>query len=306
MDRGIPVSGNEDIELYMRTYYSLLRSSGEVEIRSLEETHSGMGASLHQEANSPNLDMSAFVYSAMRLPACITQIRLILLGQSGEVFARRGYPKIEFWSVVKARARRRKIFFDGQETLAVFINSISDIDDLIPMLTTYQIEWNKMHDKLLHIGAASKPDFTERDYQAALSLDNEDFDRLQQLWKDDLLANLRAVAQSRKRFAFNLLAGSRTDYRRATQSWWQNVMNKCNTSDVHDRPVYFVSSNMHALPNLLSRYSGLIKDELLAFLEENNPEGLYEEYQQLSQSDPPGNTENLFYYVMRKYLRTPA
>ncbi len=305
MDRGIPVSGNEDIELYMRTYYSLLRSSGEVEIRSLEETHSGMGASLHQDANSPKLDLSAFVYSAMRLPACIAQVRLTLLGQSDEVFSRRGYSKVTSWQLVKARARRRKMFFDGDETLAVFINSISDIDDLIPMLTTYQIEWNKMHGKLLHVNAADRPDFTDDDFQAALELNDADFDRLRQLWGDDLLKNLRATAQRQMRFAFNLLAGSRTDYRRATQEWWLNVMRKCQVPKVHNRPVYFVSSNMHVLPNLLSHYSALIKDELLAFLKEKNPEGLYEEYQR-TQSDLPGNTENLFHYIMRQYLRTPA
>ena len=306
MDRRIPVSGNEDIELYMRTYYSLLRSSGEVEIRSLEETHSGMGASLHQDANSPNLDLSAFVYSAMRLPACIAQVRLTLLGQSEEVFSRRGYANVASWQLVKARARRRKMFFDGAETLAVFINSISDIDDLIPMLTTYQIEWNKMHGKLLHANAAGRSDFTLDDFQAALDLNDAEFDRLRQLWGDALLKNLRAAAQRQMRFAFNLLAGSRTDYRRATQGWWLNVMKQCQVSKVHSRPVYFVSSNMHVLPNLLSHYSALIKDELLTFLKQENPEGLYEEYQRLTQNTPPGNTENLFYYIMRQYLRTPA
>ena len=39
-----------------------------------------------------------------------------------------------------------------------------------------------------------------------------------------MLASLRTIAQKRKHLAFNLLAGSRTDYRRATQGWWQNVM----------------------------------------------------------------------------------
>ena len=34
MDRTVPSSGNEEIDLYLRTYYSLLRSSGEVRIRS--------------------------------------------------------------------------------------------------------------------------------------------------------------------------------------------------------------------------------------------------------------------------------
>ena len=177
MDRRTPSSGNEEIELYIRTYYSLLRSSGEVEVRSLEETHSGMNASLHQGAASPELDLAAFIYCAFRLPPCITDVRLVLLGQSAEVFNRGGYPNIEEGKVFKATARRRKMFFDGKETLAVFINSISDIDDLVPLLTTYQIEWNKMHDRLAHRGFTppAQEQSTLAEYQHELRLSDEDF-----------------------------------------------------------------------------------------------------------------------------------
>ena len=38
--------------------------------------------------------------------------------------------------------------YDGAGTLAAFIASASDIDDLLPILTAYQIEWNKMHELL--------------------------------------------------------------------------------------------------------------------------------------------------------------
>ena len=39
MDRTPPAAKSDEIELYLRTYYSLLRSTGPVRIRSLEETH---------------------------------------------------------------------------------------------------------------------------------------------------------------------------------------------------------------------------------------------------------------------------
>jgi hypothetical protein len=198
------------------------------------------------------------------------------------------------------------MFFDGQEKLGVFINSISDIDDLIPMLITYQIEWNKMHYRLLHGGAAGKTGLTEGDYQTVLELSDEDFAKLRQIWGNQLLDNLRYLAQNEKRFAIRLLAGSLNDYRRATQGWWQNIMSQCGVPGVHDRPVYFVSSNMHAFPNLFSSYSQLIKDELVAYLKEINSENLYQEYQRLTQTATPGGSENLLYYVMRKYLRTSA
>ncbi len=307
MDRATPNPGNEEIDLYLRTYYSLLRSSGEIEIRSLEETHSGMNASLHQEADSPELDLAAFVYCAARLPPCITQVRLVLLGQSADVFSRGGYPNVEQWTVFRAAARRRKMFFDGQETMAVFINSISDIDDLIPMLTTYQIEWNKMHARLAHVGFKGEPDQAlAADYQAELGLNEADFARLRQIWGDQVLAHLQRVSRGQKRFALRLLAGSLTDYRRATAGWWQSVMAQCPIPDLRQRPVYFVSSNMHVWPNLLSNYAGLIKDEVVTFLNEANPENLAEEYRRLRETQTPGALENMLYYVMRRYLRTPA
>ncbi|RME50186.1 MAG: hypothetical protein D6796_03490, partial [Caldilineae bacterium] len=306
MDRAIPVLGNEEIDLYIRTYYSLLRTSGEIQVRSLEEVHSGMNASLHQGANSPEIDVSAFLYSALRLPPCITQIRRVLLGQSAEVFARRGFPRVESWLLVKARARRRKMFFDGEETLAVFINSVSDIDDLIPMLTTYQIEWNKIHFKLVHAGLQDKGEAGEAAYRTALGLSDEDWARLQQVWGDRLLETLACVSRAEKRFAVRMLAGSLNDYRRATQGWWRSVMQTCDVPGVHDRPVYFISSNMHALPNLLSTYARQIEEELVHYLQTENPEGLYEEYRRLKEGSSPGGRDNLLYYVMRKYLRTPA
>ena len=52
MIRTVPETTSEGIELYIRTYYSLLRSSGDVRIRSLEETHEGMKSSLHMKAES--------------------------------------------------------------------------------------------------------------------------------------------------------------------------------------------------------------------------------------------------------------
>ena len=129
MDRQVPSVESEEIELYVRTYYSLLRSTGEILVRSLEETHAGMNSSLHPGADEPELDVSAFVYSSLRLPPCIIRVRLIVLGQSEEVFERRGrYTDVRDWQPVHAPARRRKMFFNGKDTLAAFIASVSDID----------------------------------------------------------------------------------------------------------------------------------------------------------------------------------
>jgi hypothetical protein len=318
MLRDIPSRGSEEIELYMRTYYSLLRSSGDIRVRSLEETHSGMKSSLHIGADSPLPDISAFVYSVMRLPQCMPHVKLVLMGQSDEVFDRRGYPDVEKWHPVTAHSRRRKMFYDGRSTLAAFIASISDIDDLIPMLTAYQIEWNKLHDRLTgtptlrrieaHVARQQLLQADEvGDVASTLDISADDFVKLQAAWGAALWTNLLQVGQERKDMALRLLAGSRTDYRRATDGWWYTISQKIERyidGDLYTRPVYFVSSNIHSLVNLLSGYALAREEELASFLQEVNPENLRRDYQRLKKdTGQPGELENLLYYTLGKYLR---
>src|SRR5207248_10738751 len=84
-------AGKRDVELYIRTYNTLLRSSGEVSLKALVQAHYNIDSSLHPEARSPYPDMSAFIYSVLRLPAAIVHCNLVLLGQSEEVFQQQGF-----------------------------------------------------------------------------------------------------------------------------------------------------------------------------------------------------------------------
>ena len=68
MERQAPVAPADEIERYVRTYTSLLRSSGEVRVRAFEESHAYSGSSLHAGAVEPTPDVSAFAYAAARLP----------------------------------------------------------------------------------------------------------------------------------------------------------------------------------------------------------------------------------------------
>jgi hypothetical protein len=145
MERKVPSTASEEIELFLRTVYSLLRSTTDVEIRTLEEVHVAMNSLLHPNARRQSPDTSAFIYSLLRLPDCLTQTRLVVLGQSSAVFERAGYGNVESWQSVLARARRRRCFFNGHDTLACFIASRSDIDDVLPGLTAFQVEWNKLN-----------------------------------------------------------------------------------------------------------------------------------------------------------------
>jgi hypothetical protein len=317
MDRAIPSRGNEEIELYIRTYYSLLRSSSDIRVRSLEETHSAMGSSLHIGADSPTPDVSAFVYSVMRLPQCLPDVSLVLMGQSEEVFDRRGFPDVDKWQPVTAHSRRRKMFYDGKGTLAAFIASVSDIDDLIPMLTAYQIEWNKLHARLVespllvrieeHV-AGRRPLAPDEVGEVVdrLAVPADDFVKLQGAWGPELWPNLLRVGRAPKDLSLRLLAGSLTDYRRATDGWWrtieQEIAQALDTGLLY-RPFYVVSSNTHSMANLLTGYVQAIEPELAAYLDRVNPENLRHHYKRLQARTAQDALENLLYYALSKYLR---
>src|SRR5512138_2113552 len=97
MNRTVPRATTEEIQLYRSTLYSLLRSTAEIKIRTLEGTHTSMNSLMHPGARDSTPDTSAFIYSAMRLPACILETRLVVLGQNASVFRQGGFPNVEEW-----------------------------------------------------------------------------------------------------------------------------------------------------------------------------------------------------------------
>lgn len=318
MDRTTPVAHNEEIELYLRTYYSLLRSSEPIRIRSLEETHAAMDSNLHHDASSENLDISALVYAALRLPICVHSTELVVMGQMDTVFLRAGYD-VNTWTVVRARARRRKFYFDdASNTLAAFISSVSDIDDMIPCLVAFQIEWNKLHEKLRRHRIGDKialaesaherspsMDFLE-EIRNALELDSGGITRLYQVWPgEEFLKTLRRARDHRLDLQVTVLGSGLSDYRRSVQYWWYKVAEQAEELQIGERPIYFVSSNTHSLVNLVTGIAWELKDEIIEFIHAVNPEGLLEEYQRIDKGND-GELRNLLYYTLRLFLDHPS
>ena len=308
MERTVPKSATDEIDLYLRTIYSLLRSTTEVQIRTLEEVHAGMNSSLHPNARKVTPDTSAFIYTSLRLPACIMETRSIVLGQSAQLFARHGYSEVENWQPVSARARRRRSYFDGNNTLAVFIASRSDIEDIVPTLTAFQIEWNKMHQLLQawnpssweEVSVESSPAFME--LSRVLGILPEDLQRLASVWGGDFTAILKKIAKKRCSFGIRLLSGSLSEYWRATRMWWHNI--ERNTPLLSERPAYFISSNPHSIPNLLSGYALTRKEQILDFLQQQGNQELLAEWQDIQECGNCASTENFLYYALKKYQQT--
>jgi len=308
MERTVPTTESEEVELYVRTYYSLLRTTDEVHIRTLEEVHAGMNSLLHPLAREPQPDMSAFIYSVMRLPSCMPDVDLVVLGQSEEVFEKAGVGDIREWEEAVAVARRRRCFYDGESTLACFITSRSDIDDMIPLLTAYQIEWNKMHHLLQRLPDIMVLEDICDDVGGCsrlaewLQMPVEDVDRLYAIWDEDFGYNLLRIAEAQKRLKIRLLSGSLSDYRRATHEWWRHIEQQ--VPFIHSRPVYFISSNTHSVLNTLSGFPLQYRDELIQFLNEPGNSGLLNEWNDIQAGRVPSSPENFFYYVFKKYTQT--
>ncbi len=294
VDRQPPRATSDEIDLYIRTYYSLLRSSGDVRVRAFEEAHLFSRSSLHLGAEDSEPDLAAFAYSAGRLPDCMPKIRRLVLGQSPKQFRSAGLA-IEKWDIVRTRGRRRPLRWDGGTTLAAFIASASDIDDLVPILTSYQIEWNKLRERLL---VARISDVTDDAALASALGDEAGVVRLRGALGPRSNDILRHMLDHDCDLFLRLLDGSFREYQRSAQRWYQAIAPAIPTG----RPVYFVSSNSHSLANLLGGYAREHEAEIVEFLRRKNWEDLAPRYDQAVTSGDHGLAMNILYYALRAFV----
>jgi hypothetical protein len=309
MQRRPPEPESEEISLYVTTYYSLLRSTGEVRVRAFEEAHAYSGSSLHLGALSEVPDLSAFAYAAARLPDEMLDVDLVVLGQSHELFEAAGYDVRE-WQIVKTRGRRRPLRYDGQGKLGVFIASASDIDDLVPILTAYQIEWNKMHERLRRAaGTAEELLEATRDpvtLSATLGVTLEDAQKfIDAFGSKRLERGGRALYERRLDLKVRMLAASHSQYQRAAQRWWGGIEPSYVRKTAPRRPpVYFVSSNTHAIANLVGGFARSHADEIVAWAKRTDYEGLADEVDRVATKGDATELAPFLYYLLRAYIHS--
>lgn len=321
MNRQPPESSGDEIDVYIRTYTSLLRSSGEVPVRAFEEVHEYSESSLHEGAKSARPDVAAFAYSAGRLPNEIATSRIVVMGQSHEQFEAAGYDvHAQRWSRVTTRGRRRPLRWDGVDTICAFVTSKSDIDDLVPILTAYQIEWNKMHRMLSAsdlgkqlVGRVSVAESTGSlppsapvdvvQLARALDIQPEQGQMLMAALGANASAAIREIARRPSDLCVRLLAAGFIEYQRASVRWWSGIeAHYLREETPRRRPVYFVSSNTHSLANLLGGYALANRNEILEFAKRSNYEGLEKTFEDAILRGDDHEALNIAYYLLRAFL----
>jgi hypothetical protein len=299
LDQGL----SDEVELYQRTYMTLLRSSGETRLRVLEPSHRAMGSSLHGLADSDQLDLGAFIYAVRRLPDGIAGASVVVLGNELEDFADVGLAA-STWPEAEAPARRRQWFDGGEGTLAVLIASVSDVDDLIPTLVAYQIEWNKLALRQRALGSASTLTSVE-DCAAQLGGSRQDWASLADAWGEAFWSRLGLARERKMRLRVRMLGASNVGYARLTRRWWMPVETTLVHAGLADAPLYFVSSNAHSMVNIATGMAREIEAELIGHVESLPADDiLASELHRFRLGESRGSWENFLYFAARGYLRT--
>ncbi len=272
------------IKIYVQKIQSALTGGGVVKASSFIAEHTALAPALHAHLHDTHVDVGALTYSLLRLPPELLEATEILMGQSDQVFEHAGVIMDSSWQKTQAVARARVCAFHPEtKQLALFIASISDVEDIVTNVTAIMIEMLKMN-QLLTAGAAVEDCFaTPENYQTFTEVLGESVDQWVALAKDPVDWPLK------------LLAGSKVDYAKVVQDWWVNIasIRKEEPFDLYKQPIYFVSSNSHSLMNVLSGFQWDNRN----FLQMDNAERLETERAAFEQEGV--SEQNMLYYLSR-------
>jgi hypothetical protein len=300
----------EDIDLHVRTYRSALKSTLEVSLNSLTNSHLKMESILHPFGNNPNqFDTAAFIYSVFRLPHSIDKTKKLVIAQSPEVFESSGFKSFESWIKVSAPGRRRTCYFNkNTKILAMLIASISDIDDVVNVLIAYQTEWNKFH-SLLHTKFSQYNQFKK-----SLNSKNffQNFNILESDWNSLKIAlgpkwklRLSRIYKKNTDLHIQLLAGSWVDYVKTTQKWWKTIATTvADKFHISAQEIYFVSSNTHSLMNIFTGFALKNQKKILDHLQKNHP-SLYQTWEEIQKKENFLNKNDFLYFAFKFYSDIP-
>lgn len=297
----LDMDGGTPVRRYLERYRRQGPDGCAMRLAELEPAHHQMDSSLHHLDDPEQICTSALLYATSRLPRCMPQVRAVALAVQPSAFADHPWGEVSSWQAVAADKRRRRAFFDGQDRLAMLVSSLSDIDDLIPSLCAYQIEWNKLHQRLAEspLGPAladgsTRASALDRELRLALGLSRPDYEALAQLWGDAWEQKMAAIASGPKDIELLMLPIAPDDFEKAAERWWLRLLKIFDGLDLAGRPVYLVTSNNHSLANLVSGFAVRHETRLAAFGHEHLGSEWEKAYQRLA-AERAATLRNLLY-----------
>jgi len=272
--------------------------SGEIHLSHLVETYKQMQSSMHKGFALEKVDINALTYSLTRIPRCFFYAETLLLGQHISDFQDK-YFDVTSWQNKVAPDRRRQVLYNRDlKTIITLLTSDSDIDDIINILIAFQIEWQKIG-KIL---SDNEIDLVENENFKLLGINESDWKKLKIIlgnkWKDRLLAtkNIKDI---------NIILVSHSDdkYRQTVSSWWNNIFVKSFYLDFPNLPVYFISSNLHSLVNIIGRYVIQKEDDIFYYIHQKHPD-LEKEWQSVKDGNNQLRITDFLYYISAQYFRS--
>ena len=286
-------------------------------VAGLLEPYLAMAPSLHVRGLAIRCpDAAAITYVGLRLPPCMPSVRLVLLGASLEGMAARGVQDIASWVPQTAPARRRRQFFDGHDRLAVLVSSPSDLDDIIPALVAYELEWNKLHELLESRPRVTRTWSMPPPSNGPRPVTRRGWPSVSACQRPSSIGSRSSgrarpgscsppSADERKKLAVRMLGGSWNDYERAVERWLEFVADNV-PPDLTRRPIYFVSSNMHSLvESAVGLGARRARRTSSTTFVDSDSELLRAEYEGITSASVRSSLENFLYYAAKKYLADP-
>ncbi len=291
---------------------------GFFDISELTASFKRMRPSLHRYCdNETIIDVDALLYTTARLPEGIHLVREVLLQKSVSAdFA--SLPGIE---ALRTLSRRRASFRIGPETVIIVAREdITEILDLVSILTSYYIEASKIH-RMLHAShllediRALNASGTERGsatfnrLMARLVFEfgttEEQMELLDEKWGGRLFERLQYIGEHlptiHVRFHKGFHAGTLPS-RGPARNWAKRIADHVSRiSEGAERPIHIISSNTHSTVNVLSSYARLHSEKVLEWGRANSKD---DESRNIIESHV--NTDqhtNLIYYLLKGYLR---
>lgn len=291
-----PKSSERSIQDHLRRYYSLLRANQPFLVSELFDTYRLLRPSLHKKIDSPALDISALNYAMPRLPDCVLDTTKVTIAHSIAELTTAGID-ISLWESYSSPARRRKNYYSPEHHhLVILVNSDSDLDDFVNCLICLQIERQKFSSSFGQVEIS--PQTTGQSFQ----LSDADWSTWCKILGHDYLASLTQFSHNSDISLQLLPTSDTTGPQTVVADWWHKVSVSSLIFNFADTPIYFISSNLHSVTNLIGGYVTSRQDEIMAHLSQKYPE-MYLQWLELKRGSNQLRVADFLYYASSKYFR---